>query len=346
MEVASRLFPAVALPCGHENPDDNAFCDVCGGSRPSRCPLCQAINRGTANFCGRCGVRLTELPMSNGALGSSAEARTALQTHGDSGEITVSASDTAVADTVSERPPPEATRAASASGPPPEPEPRVELESSRSAMAMDRSKDEVRPIEDLARSARVTRHQSSRLQSEGREPIRPDADETRADPRLEQLPHSAFSSSPSCSTPRSGAEGIARVMRRDLSRPRRRPRQRPRPRPLRPSHRLWPSGPRPPSECQSPWFRSRLLLVSTPCRRRIARRLPVNQTAAPPRSAARGQRLTVSTSSPEVSSRSSAARARRRRPGRTPPCTRRGARHSSTGRGLPTPFALQRCRAE
>jgi Double zinc ribbon len=187
MEVASRLFTAVALPCGHENPDDNVFCDVCGGSRPSRCPLCQAINRGTANFCGKCGVRLPESPTSDGAPGSSEEARTALQTHGVSGEITVSESDTAVADPVSERPPPEGARAARGSGPPAEPEPRVELESSKGAVAMDRSKDEVRPIEDLARSARVTRHQSSRLQSEGREPIRPDGDETRADLRLERF---------------------------------------------------------------------------------------------------------------------------------------------------------------
>src|SRR5262245_40138862 len=103
MEADSRPFRAMVLPCGHENPDDNAFCDVCGGSRP-RCPLCQSVNRPTANFCGKCGVRLTEAPKSRVAADSGTEAGPALQTYGASGKKAVSASDTVVADPASEHP--------------------------------------------------------------------------------------------------------------------------------------------------------------------------------------------------------------------------------------------------
>jgi hypothetical protein len=187
MEANSRLSSAAALPCGHENPDDNAFCDVCGGSRPRR-HVRQAVNRDTANFCGRCGVRLTESSMSDGAPESSAEAQTTLQTHGVSREITVREAGSAVANSVSVRPSPEGGRAARGSGPPAPPEPRVVLESGKGAVAMDRSKDKVRPVTELAHNPRVTRPQSSRFQSEGHRPIRPDGDEAQGDPQGDRLP--------------------------------------------------------------------------------------------------------------------------------------------------------------
>jgi Double zinc ribbon len=77
--VDSKMFSAEPFPCGHENPDDHLFCDVCGRRRSSRCPSCQASNRGTANFCGRCGDRLTASPMSEGAPEPRAEPPTDLQ---------------------------------------------------------------------------------------------------------------------------------------------------------------------------------------------------------------------------------------------------------------------------
>ena len=42
-------------PCGHRNPPNAHYCDVCGVKLPVHCPVCQAINRPQANFCVNCG---------------------------------------------------------------------------------------------------------------------------------------------------------------------------------------------------------------------------------------------------------------------------------------------------
>jgi len=41
--------------CGHENPDDNVFCDTCGIRSKPQCPQCGAFTRDGANYCGKCG---------------------------------------------------------------------------------------------------------------------------------------------------------------------------------------------------------------------------------------------------------------------------------------------------
>src|SRR5262245_9787087 len=46
--------------CGHENPPNAHFCDVCGARLPMPCPRCSAINRGHANFCANCGIDLRD----------------------------------------------------------------------------------------------------------------------------------------------------------------------------------------------------------------------------------------------------------------------------------------------
>ena len=48
--------------CGHRNPPDSRFCDVCGTRLPAQCPHCHAINRAEANFCGSCGAALGNSP--------------------------------------------------------------------------------------------------------------------------------------------------------------------------------------------------------------------------------------------------------------------------------------------
>jgi Double zinc ribbon len=55
------------FPCGHGNPEGNLFCDVCGARRAFRCPGCQAPNRSSAKFCGKCGFALAGAP-AQGAL--------------------------------------------------------------------------------------------------------------------------------------------------------------------------------------------------------------------------------------------------------------------------------------
>jgi peptide/nickel transport system substrate-binding protein len=47
-------------PCGHRNPPNSRFCDVCGAKLPMQCPRCHAINREEANFCGSCGSALRD----------------------------------------------------------------------------------------------------------------------------------------------------------------------------------------------------------------------------------------------------------------------------------------------
>jgi type II secretory pathway predicted ATPase ExeA len=47
-------------PCGHRNPPNFRFCDVCGARLPLKCARCHAINRADANFCGNCGTALRD----------------------------------------------------------------------------------------------------------------------------------------------------------------------------------------------------------------------------------------------------------------------------------------------
>jgi len=54
-EPGNRVFP-----CGHDNPERNRFCDVCGTRLEGMCPLCQSPNRLDARFCGACGVRFDD----------------------------------------------------------------------------------------------------------------------------------------------------------------------------------------------------------------------------------------------------------------------------------------------
>jgi peptide/nickel transport system substrate-binding protein len=48
-------------PCGHRNPPNTHFCDVCGVKLPLHCPRCHAVNRPQANFCGNCGSSLRDV---------------------------------------------------------------------------------------------------------------------------------------------------------------------------------------------------------------------------------------------------------------------------------------------
>lgn len=46
--------------CQFENPDDNRFCEGCGGALDKKCPACGHANRPQANFCGDCGIELAK----------------------------------------------------------------------------------------------------------------------------------------------------------------------------------------------------------------------------------------------------------------------------------------------
>ena len=46
--------------CGHRNPANAQFCDMCGLRLPMLCPCCSAINRRQANFCSNCGMQLRD----------------------------------------------------------------------------------------------------------------------------------------------------------------------------------------------------------------------------------------------------------------------------------------------
>jgi peptide/nickel transport system substrate-binding protein len=59
-EEDSRAPDAPVTPCGHLNPPNAYFCDVCGVKLPVHCPRCHAINRSQANFCVKCGSFLHE----------------------------------------------------------------------------------------------------------------------------------------------------------------------------------------------------------------------------------------------------------------------------------------------
>jgi len=59
-EEDSRAPDDPGTPCGHRNPANAHFCDVCGVKLPVHCPRCHAINRPQANFCGNCGSSLRD----------------------------------------------------------------------------------------------------------------------------------------------------------------------------------------------------------------------------------------------------------------------------------------------
>jgi len=45
--------------CGSYNPEDNMYCNTCGGAiAPILCNQCLASNAPTASFCGKCGEML------------------------------------------------------------------------------------------------------------------------------------------------------------------------------------------------------------------------------------------------------------------------------------------------
>ncbi len=46
--------------CGHENPDDAAFCEECGERLEQTCGSCGTANSPAARFCRRCGTSLGE----------------------------------------------------------------------------------------------------------------------------------------------------------------------------------------------------------------------------------------------------------------------------------------------
>jgi peptide/nickel transport system substrate-binding protein len=54
-ENDSRAPDDLVTPCGHRNPPNAQFCDVCGVKLPVHCPGCHALNRPQANFCLNCG---------------------------------------------------------------------------------------------------------------------------------------------------------------------------------------------------------------------------------------------------------------------------------------------------
>jgi peptide/nickel transport system substrate-binding protein len=59
-EEDSRVPDFPVAPCGHRNPPNAHFCDVCGVELPVHCPGCFAINRSQANFCLNCGSSLRD----------------------------------------------------------------------------------------------------------------------------------------------------------------------------------------------------------------------------------------------------------------------------------------------
>ena len=177
-EVNSRSFPALAFPCGHNNPDDNLFCDVCGVRRPSRRSSCQAINRGTANFCGKCGSQLTgSSKLESDLLGSTPGAED--EAWGVPGQISSIESGTATSAPVGGN--------GRTSGLPAEPRPRNEPQLREDAVALGRSGDAVLASENVERNAPAPLRQRSEVQSEPREPILQDDDESLLDPRLQQF---------------------------------------------------------------------------------------------------------------------------------------------------------------
>jgi peptide/nickel transport system substrate-binding protein len=54
-EEDSRAPDDPVTPCGHRNPPNAHYCEVCGVKLPVHCPVCHAINRPQANFCVKCG---------------------------------------------------------------------------------------------------------------------------------------------------------------------------------------------------------------------------------------------------------------------------------------------------
>jgi Double zinc ribbon len=177
-EVNSRSLPALVFPCGHNSPDDYLFCDVCGVRRPSRCSSCQAINRGTANFCGKCGSELTgSSKLESDILASTPGPED--EAWGVPRQISSIESGTATSAPVGGN--------GRTSGLPAEPRPRNEPQFSEDAVALGRSGDAVPASENVERSAPAPPRQRSAVQSEQREPILQDDGELLLDHRLQQF---------------------------------------------------------------------------------------------------------------------------------------------------------------
>ena len=60
-EEDSGLADGPVSPCGHRNPPNANFCDVCGVRLPMPCPRCHKINRLQAHFCSTCGLDVRDL---------------------------------------------------------------------------------------------------------------------------------------------------------------------------------------------------------------------------------------------------------------------------------------------
>ena len=177
-EVNSRSLPALAFPCGHNSPDDYLFCDVCGVRRPSRCSSCQAINRGTANFCGKCGSQLTgSSKLESDLLASTPGPED--EAWGVPRQISSTESGTATSAPMGGN--------GRTSGLPAEPRPRNEPQLREDAVALGRSGDAVPASENVERNAPAPLRQRSEVQSEQREPILQDDDESLLDRRLQRF---------------------------------------------------------------------------------------------------------------------------------------------------------------
>src|SRR5205809_3847089 len=60
-------LPSPPFACGHDNPEENRFCDSCGIPRGPRCPQCGVINRQSAKFCGQCGLAFATRTIDGGS---------------------------------------------------------------------------------------------------------------------------------------------------------------------------------------------------------------------------------------------------------------------------------------
>jgi double zinc ribbon protein len=177
-EVNSPSFSALAFPCGHNNPDDYLFCDVCGVRRPSRCSSCQAINRGTANFCGKCGSKMTGLSKLDSDLVASTQGPVA-EARGVPRQNSSLESGTATSAPVGGH--------GRASGAPAAPPPRNEPQLREDAVVLGRSGDAVPTSENVERNAPAPLRRRSKVQYELREPILEDDDESLQDAFFQRL---------------------------------------------------------------------------------------------------------------------------------------------------------------
>ena len=58
VNIGQELDPVCCPSCGHCNPTDALFCNLCGSRMDTPCPKCAHGNPPISSFCNRCGQRL------------------------------------------------------------------------------------------------------------------------------------------------------------------------------------------------------------------------------------------------------------------------------------------------